>query len=101
MNMNKTAVAQEIVKIAKSLIADNMRFNVYGLYPGTLEFDDEARMISTLAIKGIHKIGVLSSHSVRQELQGKPRFDRLLGPMWDGPRGIRYETPDVYNALSE
>lgn len=35
----------------------------------------------------------------RAELDNQPQFDGYLGPMWDGCC-LRYETPEVYNMLS-
>lgn len=35
----------------------------------------------------------------RAELDNQPEVDGYLGPMWDGGM-LRYETQDVYNALS-
>lgn len=35
----------------------------------------------------------------RSELWNKPKISGYLGPMWDGDR-LRYETQEVYNALS-
>lgn len=35
----------------------------------------------------------------REELDNLPKFEGFLGPMWDGNR-VRYETQEVYNALS-
>ena len=37
----------------------------------------------------------------RPELQGQPKFKGLAGPMWDSSKGIRYETPASYKALSQ
>lgn len=36
----------------------------------------------------------------RAELQGAPVFQNLYGPMWDGARGIRYESREVYARMS-
>lgn len=35
----------------------------------------------------------------RKELDRQPKIPGYLGPMWDGGR-LRYETSDVYRALS-
>lgn len=35
----------------------------------------------------------------REELDNLPKFEGFLGPMWDGDR-VRYETQEVYDALS-
>lgn len=34
----------------------------------------------------------------RDELQNQPCFEGFIGPMWNGD-GLRYETPDAYNAM--
>ncbi|MBE7114597.1 hypothetical protein FT641_20290 [Bacillus paranthracis] len=47
------------------------------------------------------KIGLITSKSVRQELQGQPRLEGLLGAMYggmcDGKVVIRYEVPNAKN----
>lgn len=35
----------------------------------------------------------------RVELDNQPKVDGYLGPMWDGDK-LRYETKEVYDALS-
>lgn len=41
----------------------------------------------------------------REELQGSPKIDGFLGAMWGGYKDnrpvLRYETQEVYNALSK
>lgn len=37
----------------------------------------------------------------RAELQGAPVFDGVIGPMWDGARGIRYEDAETYARMSQ
>jgi len=37
----------------------------------------------------------------RHELLGAPKFEGVLGPMWDGKQGIRYECQETYNGLSQ
>ena len=50
------------------------------------------------------QIGVVTSTSVRKELQGQPRLEGLAGAMYDGLQDgrpvIRYETQEAYNMLS-
>ena len=36
----------------------------------------------------------------RAELQGAPVFEGVIGPMWDGKNGIRYEDAEVYRTMS-
>jgi len=106
MRDRQASIPQELVKIAKSLLAVETKFYVHGLGLGRGLRQDpfvessEDRLVRTLAIIGIHKIGVETNPSRRPELQGCPKFDQLLGPMWNGPGKIRYETKAVYDALS-
>lgn len=50
------------------------------------------------------KTGTLCDNVRRAELQGEPYLKNLCGPMYDGDEGgcavIRYESQEVYNALS-
>lgn len=50
-------------------------------------------------------IGVNSNQSNRKELQGQPKLEMYLGPMFDGQDDnghtiIRYESNEVYQQLS-
>lgn len=36
----------------------------------------------------------------RAELQGAPVFDGVMGPIWDGRSGIRYEDAETYRWMS-
>ena len=52
-----------------------------------------------------NQIGVVEGHWLKEELQGQPRLEGLVGAMYDGmtPEGkhvIRYETAEVYEMLS-
>jgi hypothetical protein len=53
-----------------------------------------------LKSKGIKMTGTEVSVRLRPELYGKPRFDKLIGPMYNGPKGIRYETQESYDESS-
>ena len=151
--MNRQAVAQELVKVAKSLAAVDepfaetqlkhiigelaylpvwpafsdermgktmevkkkqavalleeiiyaiptpVTFTVAGV-DGIKEFDDEQEMVRWLKSKGIKMTGTEVSVRLRPELYGKPRFDKLIGPMYDGPKGVRYETQESYDESS-
>ena len=60
---------------------------------------------SLAALAGFECIGYLNNHHNRAELQGKPVFKGILGPIWDGPGPdgsgvIRYECPETYKTLS-
>lgn len=49
---------------------------------------------------GYRKTGINTNHRQRPELHYQPIFEGLLGPMWDGDKGIRYEDPHTNNQLS-
>jgi hypothetical protein len=57
-------------------------------------------LIRDLERHGIKQDGVETHPSLRKELQGQPTFDKLLGPMYGGPKKVRYETQEAYNMLS-
>lgn len=62
------------------------------------EFDDE-NLIPAMEIRGFDLAGVNNNPRHRAELQGAPRFAKLVGPMWDGD-AIRYEDPAANDVLS-
>jgi hypothetical protein len=75
-------------------------YNVYGIGDKTLSFDNEADLIAEMRRRGVRHTGIEMGRQLRQELQGRPTFDKLLGPMYDGPKQVRYETQAVYDVLS-
>jgi hypothetical protein len=48
----------------------------------------------------IRKVGVQSRGNLRKELIGQPTFDKLVGPMYNGPKRLRYETQETYDQMS-
>lgn len=55
-----------------------------------------------LKMYGHPQVGLTNSNGPRRtELYHKPKFRDLLGPMWDGKQGIRYEAPNVYRRNSQ
>ena len=64
------------------------------------QFDSEKELLSELKKLGINKTGICESKRVREILRGKPTFDKLHGPMYDGGNCVRYENQDAYNILS-
>jgi len=64
------------------------------------EMDSTEELIRYLMGRGIKQTGVVSRPGLRRELQGQPTFDKLLGPMYDGPKRVRYETQEAYDQLS-
>jgi hypothetical protein len=75
-------------------------YNVYGLGSGVLSFDDASKLVAAMRSKGIRQTGVDRSGAIRRELQGQPTFDKLAGPMYDGPKKVRYETWELNERLS-
>ena len=75
-------------------------YQVVGLNGGAQYYDTVEELLQN------HKqVGVTTSTSVREELQGQPRLDGLYGAMYngksaDGRHVIRYETPEAYDAYS-
>ncbi|MGM9944566.1 MAG: hypothetical protein ACI33M_06460 [Lysinibacillus sp.] len=56
------------------------------------------------AVRKYKQDGVVTSKSVREELQGQPTFSGWLGAMYNGTKDgktvIRYETQEAYNMYS-
>jgi len=50
--------------------------------------------------KNISYVGESNNHQLRPELRNQPKFDKLVGPMYDGGGKVRYETQDVNDSLS-
>ena len=74
---------------------------------GTYTSDDVVRFIASMDALG-HKFTGLKPNTIRDngtmvqriELHNQPKFAGLCGPMWDGDK-VRYETWEVYDALSK
>lgn len=62
------------------------------------EFDD-TNFILAMEVRGFELVGLNHNASQRSELQNRPKFKNLAGPMWDGD-GIRYEDWTTYDVLS-
>lgn len=58
-----------------------------------------ASLIDALEFRGHRLTAINRNPHQRAELQGQPKFEGLVGPMWDGD-GIRYECPETYKLLS-
>jgi hypothetical protein len=65
------------------------------------EFDDVKDLIRYLKSKGHKQTGYETGGHLRPILQGQPKFDGLHGPMYGGPKKVRYETWEVYEQLSK
>lgn len=58
-------------------------------------------LIIALESLGYQYNGPCNRKQLRDELQGQPMFNGLLGPMYDGPDCIRYENQAANNFLSQ
>ena len=74
-----------------------VRFNATGMF--TEEFA-EANVIDELKARGFPFTRFNNSKHQHDLIKNAPKFDGLLGPMFDGEGVIRYESPKVYRALS-
>lgn len=76
-------------------------------FNGTYTTDDVVRFVATMEALGYEWTG-LDPNTIRDngtmvqriELHNQPKFAGLCGPMWDGDK-VRYETWEVYDALSK
>lgn len=75
-----------------------MKYRIVGVEVGEL---NENNVISALEARGYKCTGVNINSSSRDELQGQPTFAGLAGPMYGGEGVVRYETPEVYEQLSQ
>jgi len=69
----------------------------------TLELDPD-NLFAALEVRGFPHKGFSKSRELRFELQGRPEFTGLLGPMFDGFNGdglprVRYESPAAHRLL--
>lgn len=53
------------------------------------------------AIEAIHEAIGIDDCSTDLDLRGMPIFRGLVGPMPDGKDAVRYESPDVFEALTK
>ena len=68
---------------------------------GVLRFDTREDLIKGLKKDGYAQNGDSGERGGRRKtLNNQPKFSGLLGPMYDGSKKVRYETQEVYNALS-
>ena len=86
-----------------SYISDNLPakivYKVYSMKGRTHVFHNKADLV-----RKFKQTGIVTSGSVRKELQGQPKIKGYYGPSFDGRDGdvvsVRYETPELYEALS-
>lgn len=87
-------------------VIDGALYEVVGLPGGAVHTFAPGQVFPALEVRGFPHKGFSKSRALRQELQGRPEFTGLCGPMWGGnaPDGrpiVRYETWPVYNAMCD
>ena len=90
--------ARESLEKLLMLFPTPVTFTIYGT-GNPVKFDNEKDLMDWARRKGIRQIG-LGGNQLRDILRGKPAFDKLNGPMYDGPKKVRYETQEVTDQLS-
>ena len=55
---------------------------------------------AAMEVRGFNLAGSETNTRLRPILQGLPIFSGVLGPMYDGPGRVRYETPAAYDIIS-
>jgi hypothetical protein len=81
-------------------IPSPVEYMVVGVEDRTKEFDNVKDLIRYMRSKGHKQVGYETGKHLRKILQGQPKFDGLHGPMYGGPKKVRYETWEVYERLS-
>ena len=74
-----------------------MQFNINGY----IKFKSEKQFITYCDERGIKQNGFETGKHLREILIGKPKFNGLAGPMYDGENSVRYETWATYEMLSK
>lgn len=98
---------KEITAVLEGILASmpkSVTYKVVGI-PGSatnnvMKFKDVDTMIRHLQKFDIRQTGYNTNTRQRPELQGQPKFDKLMGPMYDGAGTVRYETSETYDMLS-
>jgi len=99
-NAKKVRQAVDLLSNVLSSMPKSMQYMVVGLDNKTYTFKDVDDLIEELKSRGIRHTGFQEGRHLRPELQGQPKFDKLLGPMHGGGGKVRYETQKVYDVLS-
>ena len=87
-----------LTEILMSLPA-SVEYTVFGLAV-PFKFKDRETFIKAMKQQGIQYTGTNQGSGLRQEIQGQPTFDKLVGPMYGGPGVARYETSEVNDQMS-
>ena len=103
MSINCKSSESEIAsRVAKDVVsAFKIRYK-YKVVTGNgiFTYNSKEELIRKMRGAGMRYMGDNQNHRQRDELQGQPWFNSLVGPMWDGNNSIRYETQDIYSTLS-
>jgi len=102
---NKKLAAENAKKVkqASGLLSEviaSIPASVEYMVSGIGKFMTQDHLVKGLAQMGIKQVGFETSGRLRPELQGQPKFDKLVGPMYGGPGIVRYETPETYESMS-
>jgi len=73
-----------------------MQFNINGY----IKFKSEEQFVTYCEERGMKQNGVATGYHLKEVLVGKPKFNDLAGPMYDGESSVRYETWEAYETLS-
>ena len=74
-----------------------MQFNING----HIKFQSEKQFVTYCEERNIKQNGFETGKHLREILIGKPKFNGLAGPMYDGENSVRYETWETYETLSK
>jgi len=97
----KKAQASKDAEALSTPTEKNMDYVVVGGSAGKQSFRlKKSDFVKKMTALGFTYTGDNASASQRPELQGQPKFKELLGPMWGGTQGVRYETQAAYDQLS-
>lgn len=83
-----------------SEIHKDIRYVVFG-FRMQHQYTNRAALIRAMEREGIKYLYDFEPQAYhRRELFGQPVFDGIIGPMYDGPGRVRYETPEAYRQAS-
>jgi len=97
-NAAKVEQAEKLLAEVLASLTDGLVFQVVGVN-GNMQFNSEATLIAEMAKHGFARAGS-SGSALRPELQNRPTFVGLCGPMYGSAGVVRYETAAVNDALS-
>lgn len=101
-NARKCATAERLIGEILASLPKALSYRVIGLEPDVLDFPDRDAFLAWVKETGRTYGGEESPvfGPLRPELKGQPFVSGLAGPMYGGPGVVRYETPEVADALS-